>query len=263
MGRLTEALAWSCLECELHPDNVAARALKEQLKGLSRFGDGPPPTPSERRRSHVQWSGLAGMRELRAMLERDVILPLRMPRLYAKYRLSLPNGLLLYGPRGCGKTFVARKLSELLAYSFMEVTPSDLGSTYVHGSQLAVRKLFDRARENAPTMLFFDEFDALVPSRDGVTHEHYAQAVNEFLVQLNECHSQRLFVVAATNLVEKIDPAVLRPGRMDKHIYVGPPDLEARVELFRLYLAGRSPASTLSASGRYLPATRQPRSNMS
>lgn len=239
-GRLMEALAWVCLECELHPDNVAAQAQKEQLKRLMRLGPDRKamerPTPT--RQKEVLWPGVAGMREVRAMLERDVILPLREPDLYRRYRLGLPNGVLLYGPPGCGKTFLARKLGEILRFTFMEISPGDLASIYVHGGQQKIRDMFATARQGAPTILFLDEIDALVSRRDQVGH-HYASEVNEFLAQLDDCAKHRVLVVGATNLPSRIDPAVLRPGRFDKHIYVGPPDLEARVHLLRLYLGDR------------------------
>lgn len=242
MGRMTEALAWTCLECELHPDNAAAQALKEELKLQTRFGGRRTPTEpcAAMPTTVVRWQGLAGMRRLRAELEKDVILPLLYPDRYRAYKVPLPNGLLLYGPPGCGKTFIARKLAEMVGFRFFDVAPSDLASIYVHGGQQRIRALFDRARREAPAMLFFDEFDALVPRRqDAQTGHHYQAEVNEFLTQLNECAKSRLLVVAATNIRDKIDTAVLRPGRIDKQFYVGPPDFEARVELLRLYLAGR------------------------
>lgn len=239
-GRLTEALAWACLECELHPDNVAAQAVKEELKRLTRFGGRPSdgsPTPT--RRPVVRWQGLAGMRHLRAELERDVILPLMDPERYRRYKVPLPNGILLYGPPGCGKTFIAQTLSRMIGFTFFDVIPSDLANVYVHGGQKLIRGLFEKAREKPPAMIFFDEFDALAPSRDGTVGHHYEAEVNEFLTQLNECAERRILVVTATNRPEKIDRAVLRPGRIDKQFFVGPPDFEARVELFRLYLADR------------------------
>lgn len=243
-GSITEALAWACLEAELNPDNVAAIALKERLKreaGLLPVQSSIPivkPSSGTAKRDH--WKGVAGMRELKAMLERDVILPLLEPEVYSRYKVALPNGILLHGPPGCGKTFIARKLAQLLNFSFIEITPSDLGSIYVHGTQGKIADLFQEARDQAPCMLFFDELDAMVPSRggDSVGH-HYASEVNEFLVQLNECHEQRILVVGATNLLDRIDSAVLRPGRLDKKFFVGPPDSEARMELVRLCMENR------------------------
>src|ERR1700722_1024488 len=193
-GKHAEALAWACLEVELNPDNVAAIALKERLKRAAGFlkprtagshtAQEPPRTA---------WGGVAGMRELKVMLERDVILPLQEPEIYARYRLDLPNGILLYGPPGCGKTFIARKLAEVSGFSFMEVKPGDLASIYVHGTQGMIAELFDKARKQAPCMIFFDELDAMVPNRGGGTvGHHYASEVNEFLVQLNGCSKKKI-----------------------------------------------------------------------
>src|ERR1035438_6653223 len=150
-GRLTEALAWACLEVEISPDNVAAVALKERLKReagfLRRPGGEPLPAGGQRKASRTAWAGVAGMRDLKAMLERDVILPLQEPEIYARYRLNLPNGILLYGPPGCGKTFIARKLAAVAGFSFIEVKPSDLGSIYIHGTQGKIAELFTNARK--------------------------------------------------------------------------------------------------------------------
>ncbi len=242
-SRLSEALAWTCLECEMNPNNVAAQALKEQLKaGLNLAAKTDPPGGRRPRRPLLEglWSGVAGMREIKAILERDVILPLQEPELYKRYRVDLPNGVLLYGPPGCGKTFIARKLAEILQFKFIEVKPSDLASIYVHGGQEKIGALFAEARKNPPSLIFFDELDALVPNRGGGDLYHtYAAEVNEFLVELNECWKSRVLVIGATNLLKKVDPAVQRPGRMDKKVFIGPPDLEARTDLLKLYMKER------------------------
>src|ERR1039458_1248318 len=218
-NRLSEALAWTCLECEINPDNVTAQALKEQLKRQLNL----VPAKSNSAKSDMQpilnWDGVAGMRELKAIFERDIILPLREPEIYELYKVSLPNGVLLYGPPGCGKTFIARKLSQVLNYNFKEIKPSDLSSIYVHGTQGKIGDLFAEAKANAPCMLFFDEIEAFVPNRSGGSIGfHYQAEVNEFLVHLNECEKNKILVIGATNLPNLIDPAVRRPGRLDKKI---------------------------------------------
>ncbi len=240
-GRIYEALAWACLECELNPENVAAIALKESLKeSLAFHGNDPQSGKPEKNVIDGIWKGVAGMREVKTLLERDVILPLKKPLIYSQFKVNPPNGVLFYGPPGCGKTFIAKKLASILRLHFIEAKPSDLASTYVHGGQMKIRELFESAGKNAPTMVFLDELDALVPNRGGqyIGH-HYKAEVNEFLVQLNDCWKRKILVIAATNLLENIDPAILRPGRFDRKIFIGPPDLEARVEMLKLHMADR------------------------
>ena len=239
-GRLSEALAWTCLECEINPTNVTALALKEQLKRQLKLVPPKVNQTKSQMQPTLNWAGVAGMRELKAIFERDIILPLREPEIYKLYKVSLPNGVLLYGPPGCGKTFIARKLSQVLGYSFKEIKPSDLASIYVHGTQGKIGQLFADAKASAPCMLFFDEIEAFVPNRSGVgMSSHYQAEVNEFLVHLTDCEKSKILVVGATNLPNLIDPAVRRPGRLDKKIFVAPPDLEARGEALQLYMKDR------------------------
>lgn len=182
---------------------------------------------------------VAGMEDLKSILHHDVILPLKEKSLYEEYKVTVPNGLLLYGPPGCGKTFISQKFAEEIDYNFVEIRPSDLASIYVHGTQEKIGQLFREAREKSPSIIFIDEVDAILPSRQGHLYHSYASEVNEFLAQMTECHEDGVFVIAATNRPEKIDPAILRTGRMDKVVYVAPPDPPARAEMFRLYLEGR------------------------
>jgi len=194
---------------------------------------------------------VAGMHALKDLLHREVVAPIRNPEPYRRYGLSIPNGILLYGPPGCGKTYIARQLAEELGHYFVEIIPSELASPYVHQSVMRIRELFDAAAEHAPAVVFIDEFEALVPIRGELGgHQQYkAEEVNEFLAHLNSCSEKKIFVIAATNQPEKIDPAVRRTGRLDKLIYVGPPDLEARREMLALHLEGRPVAPDFDLGG--------------
>ncbi len=186
------------------------------------------------------FADIAGMDDLKEMLRKRVILILKDKELAEKYRLTPPNGMLLYGPPGCGKSFFAEKFAEETGFNFIMVKASDLGSIYIHGSQGKIADLFKKAEENAPSVLCFDEFDAFVPSRSGDNMgSNQAGEVNEFLSQLNNCSKRGIFVIATSNRPDKIDPAVLRTGRIDKQVYVPMPDHTARRLMFELYLKGR------------------------
>jgi transitional endoplasmic reticulum ATPase len=231
-----EALAWVCLECEIYPDNNEAQILKEILKAhISNL----PKNEDNNGRPLEPWEGVAGMYQLKSIIERDIIRPIFEWDLYEKYNVSFPKGILFYGPPGCGKTFFARKIAERIGFEFIEVKTSDIASPYVHGTQQEIRRVFEEARGMSPAVLFFDEFEAMVPSRQrGEVSFHYKSEVNEFLAQLENEDNKDLIIIGATNYVSKIDEAILRPGRFDKKIFIGPPDLTARAEGFRMYLKG-------------------------
>ena len=183
---------------------------------------------------------IAGMNDLKTMLRQKVIFILTDKARAEKYKLTPPNGMLLYGPPGCGKSFFAEKFAEEAGFNFILVKASDLGSIYIHGTQGKIADLFKKAEANAPTILCFDEFDAFVPDRSGGHNgDHQAGEVNEFLSQLNNCAQRGIFVIATSNRPDKIDPAVLRTGRIDRQIFVPLPDEEARREMFKIHLKGR------------------------
>lgn len=184
-------------------------------------------------------SDVAGMRELKAQLQRDVIDLLREPEKYKRYGISMPNGMLLYGPPGCGKTFFAKKLAEEVGFNFVMRTPSDLKSRYVNATQENIAAMFKEAEENAPTIIFIDEINELLPKRNSDAHEMSRSAVNEMLAQMDRTGEKGVFVIGATNLPDEIDEAMLRTGRLEKKIFVGPPDAEARREMFEMYLKDR------------------------
>jgi transitional endoplasmic reticulum ATPase len=182
---------------------------------------------------------IAGMDNLKNYLYQRVIFVIKNKEKVENYKQTTPNGLLLYGPPGCGKTFVAEKFAEETGFNYVLVKSSDLASSFVHGSQEKISQLFKQAEKQSPIVICFDEFDALVPDRSNPAAQYSAGEVNEFLSQLNNCSQRGIFVVATTNRPDKIDPAVLRTGRIDKQVYVPLPDYAARREMFLIHLKGR------------------------
>lgn len=186
------------------------------------------------------FSAVAGMEELKQQMYEEVIEPLHHPEEYQRYGVTIPNGMLLYGPPGCGKTFFAKHFAEELGFNFMCITPATLKSRYVNATQENIAKMFKEAEDNAPTVIFIDEMNELVPNRDSSdVHEMSRSAVNEMLAQMDKTGEKGVFIIGATNYPNMIDPAILRAGRLDKKFYIGVPDTEARVALFRLYLEKR------------------------
>lgn len=185
------------------------------------------------------FADVAGMNEIKDIMQKKIINILKNPERAERFKIQIPNGMLLYGPPGCGKTFIAEKFAEEAGYNYMFVKSSDLASIYVHGSQEKIGKLFDDARKNAPAILNFDEFEALVPNRSKINNSSESGEVNEFLSQLNNCGKDRIFVIASSNRPDLIDPAILRKGRIDKIIYIPLPDAEARKGIFEIHMKDR------------------------
>lgn len=185
------------------------------------------------------FSAIAGMKDLKDQLQLDVIDALHNPEEYAKYGVTIPNGMLLYGPPGCGKTFFAKHFAEEVGFNFILSTPSTLKSRYVNATQENIAKMFEEAEKNAPTIIFIDEINELLPSRESDAHEMSKSAVNEMLAQMDRTGEKGIFIIGATNYPDMIDPAMLRAGRLDKKFYLPPPDIEARKSMFEMYLKNR------------------------
>ena len=186
------------------------------------------------------FSAIAGMQELKNLVKTEVIDAINQREVYEQYGVSIPNGMLLYGPPGCGKTFFAKKLAEEVGFNFIIKKPSDLQSRWVNATQENIAAMFKEAEENAPTIIFLDEMNELTPNRDsGNVHQMHLSAVNEFLANMDRLGEKGIFVIGATNYPNLMDPAILRSGRLDKKIYVGPPDFEARKAMFEMLLKKR------------------------
>lgn len=209
-------------------------------KILSQQQSDNTPASSAIKKKGEGFAAVAGMEELKQQMREEVIEPLHNPEEYHRYGVTIPNGMLLYGPPGCGKTFFAKHFAEEVGFNFMCITPATLKSRYVNATQENIAKMFKEAEENAPTVIFIDEMNELVPNRDdGNVHEMSRSAVNEMLAQMDRTGEKGIFIIGATNYPNMIDPAILRAGRLDKKYYIGVPDIEARMALFKLYLNKR------------------------
>lgn len=146
------------------------------------------------------FAAIAGMQGLKDILKIEVIEVLNNPEEYARYGLTIPNGMLLYGPPGCGKTFFAKHFAEEVGFNFMMVTPSTLKSRYVNATQENIAKMFKEAEENAPTIIFIDEMNELVPNREGDVHEMSRSAVNEMLAQMDRTGEKGIFIIGSCDI---------------------------------------------------------------
>ncbi len=180
------------------------------------------------------FSVVAGLEDLKKQMTRKFIMPIRHRKLARAYKITPPNGCLLYGPPGCGKTFVASKIAEEAGIQCRVFRPSDIASIYVHGGQAQIKSLFEYVRKHAPIMVCFDEADAFVSDRTKPGNEQYAGEVNEFLTQLNNAAKEGVYVFLMTNNPGLLDPAVLRTGRIDEKLYIPLPDKAGREEFFRI-----------------------------
>lgn len=182
------------------------------------------------------FDAIAGLDELKMELKRSVIDVLQNPEKAERYGAKLPNGMVLYGPPGCGKTFFAKHFAEEVGFNFMLATPSTLKSRYINATQENIAKMFEDAEKNAPTIIFIDEINELLPNRDSDSHEMAKSAVNEMLAQMDRTGEKGIFIIGATNYPGMIDPAMLRTGRLEKKFYLPPPDFKLRKALFEMSL---------------------------
>lgn len=182
---------------------------------------------------------VAGMKELKEQLQSDVIDLIKDPEQAKELGLSMPNGLLFYGPPGCGKTFFAEKFAEETGFNYKYVKCSDVASPFIHGGQDKIAAIFDEARKNAPTILFFDEIDAMIKDRSKHNNVSESGEVNEFLAQLNNCGEDGVLVIGATNRPNEIDEPALRAGRFEFKYYIPQPDAETRTSIFEINLSKR------------------------
>uniref|UniRef100_T1H4K0 AAA+ ATPase domain-containing protein n=1 Tax=Megaselia scalaris TaxID=36166 RepID=T1H4K0_MEGSC len=182
----------------------------------------------------VTWDDIGSLQEIREELKLAVLAPVKFPEKMEKLGLSSPSGVLLCGPPGCGKTLLAKAIANEAGINFISVKGPELMNMYVGESERAVRTCFQRARNSTPCVIFFDEFDSLCPKRSesGEGGGSGTRVVNQLLTEMDGVEDRKgVFLMAATNRPDIIDPAILRPGRLDKILYVGLPEHNDRKEI--------------------------------
>jgi len=202
------------------PQEVSKSKLKETEKGKG-------------------FDAIAGLDDLKKEMKRSVIDVLQNPEKAQRYGAKLPSGMVLYGPPGCGKTFFAKHFAEEVGFNYMFFTGSGLKSRYVNATQENIAQMFEEAEINAPSIIFIDEINELLPNRDSEVHEMAKSAVNEMLAQMDGTGEKGIFIIGATNYPNMIDPAMLRAGRLEKKFYLPPPDFKLRKALFEMSLNKR------------------------
>ena len=183
---------------------------------------------------NVTWKNIGGLKDLREELYYDIVLPCLEPTTLQKVGINKAVGVLLYGPPGCGKTLLAKAVANEARANFISIKGPELLNKYVGESEKAIRSLFIRARNSSPCIIFFDELDALVPKRSQENNNAGERVVNQLLTEMDGLEERKqIFIIAATNRPDIIDPAMLRPGRLDKLLYVPLPSKEDRLSILQ------------------------------
>lgn len=223
--------------------NPAKAPLQLTQKDFVNASKSVQPSASRELISHVprvSWDDIGGLEETKRSLREMVEWPISHPAVFDEMGVRAPRGVLLYGPPGTGKTLLAKAIANEIQANFITVKGPELLSKWFAESARMIRDLFKRARQIAPTIVFFDEIDAIVPIRGGSfgtgSSQERDRIINQMLASLDGVEAmQGVFVVGATNRPEAIDPALLRPGRLDRLIYVPVPDVATRLKILRVH----------------------------
>jgi transitional endoplasmic reticulum ATPase len=227
----------------------AIHQIEDQLPELKKvsLGFGTAPSAStvlqqldERKRAGITFADIAGMEQVKEAIRTDILYPLKNPEMAKLYNMKVGGGILMYGPPGCGKTYIAKATAGEIDAEFISVSIHEVISGFMGAGEQLLHYWFEEARKKAPCVLFFDEIDAIASSRSN-TSGVYRTMVNQFLTEMDGVtgNNKNVLVVGATNLPWEVDSALRRPGRFDKLIFVPPPDEKARRKILDLKLMGK------------------------
>jgi transitional endoplasmic reticulum ATPase len=193
---------------------------------------------TEIERPKIAFADVGGMSAVKEEISMKILLPLKFPEMYKAYGKTAGGGILMYGPPGCGKTYLARATAGEIGAGFLAIGINDVLDMWTGQSERNLHQLFEQARDNQPCVLFFDEVDALGGRRSDMNSGTARQLINQFLSEMDGVNrsNEGVLVLAATNAPWHVDPAFRRPGRFDRVLFVPPPDAEARAEILRIHL---------------------------
>lgn len=223
-------------------DETPGGAGRERLP----VGDLPEDATADIEKPALGFAAVGGMERVKEEIRMKIILPLQNPELFQAYGKKIGGGILLYGPPGCGKTFLARATAGEVRASFLAVGINDVLDMWIGQSERNLHAIFEQARAHRPCVLFFDEVDALGANRTDMLKSGGRHLINQFLAELDgvQANNDGVLILAATNAPWHLDPAFRRPGRFDRILFVPPPDAAARASILRLQLKGK-PVETI------------------
>merc|ERR1711990_239607 len=189
---------------------------------------------------NVSWADIGGLERVKAELRETIQYPLEYPEMFEKFGMNPSKGVLFYGPPGCGKTLLAKAVANECQANFISIKGPELLTMWFGESEANVRELFDKARQAAPCILFFDELDSIARSRGGSAGDAGGagdRVINQMLTEMDGMNSKKnVFIIGATNRPDILDGAIMRPGRLDQLIYIPLPDAQSRVKILQANL---------------------------
>jgi SpoVK/Ycf46/Vps4 family AAA+-type ATPase len=218
---------------------TASEVVEGKVRAATDESEAAPNTEIERPK--IKFSDVGGMEAVKEEIRLKIVHPLTHPDLYQAYGKAIGGGILMYGPPGCGKTYLARATAGEIKAGFISIGINDVLDMWIGNSERNLHALFEQARRNKPCVLFFDEVDALGASRSDMRQHAGRQLINQFLAELDGVKSSNegVLILAATNAPWHLDSAFRRPGRFDRVLFVPPPDAPARAAILRLQCKGK------------------------